>query len=249
MVIVFGALVLAWALCAPVALAARDASDFERQVFAAVLSADGRTTCEGGRPVSPADIYGRISTRDSGWATAGVYEMTPCTLGDFVLQFNQGAWRVVTRWDFTLSTYCNAHSPRPPVSVATDLDLCQRTPPGPVLGVTGLFGAYGKGWGSRKPRRIYNGGVPSGLVTGIRWRRWGKGTARGYGKTSIYKPSGGYYSSRGRIQLKAYRLGRCETGGPKTYRRLKVREQVKPGGRYGKWFIWSGINNLCNPVG
>jgi hypothetical protein len=57
----------------------------------------------------------------------------------------------------------------------------------PILGPTafpyyrydGLRGT--KGFGKVRPREIYYGGDPTGLVCRIRWTSWGGRTARGYG--------------------------------------------------------------------
>jgi hypothetical protein len=78
----------------------------------------------------------------------------------------------------------------------------------PVLGTKGLM-PYGTGWGTAHPREIFNGGAPSGSVSRIRWRHWGAATATGSGRAPTYKPGGGYYAKRVRVQLRATRLGRC----------------------------------------
>jgi len=115
-----------------------------------------------------------------------------------------------------------------------------------VLGELDFYGQYGKGWGRVKPRTVFNGGVPSGLVRKIRWRRWGSRTAVGRGWTSLYRPRGGYYRRSGRIILRASRLGTCPaTGGIPAYTRLSARVQVKPGGRYGRRFLWAGNRDIC----
>lgn len=116
----------------------------------------------------------------------------------------------------------------------------------PVLGVPGLFSPGGVGWGSARPARIYNGGVPSGEVRAIRWRRWGRRTADGVGWTSIYTPHGGYYDRPGRIQLRATDIGRCPGHSRPAYRHLIARVVTRPGGRYGRWFNWAGLVSLCS---
>jgi hypothetical protein len=115
----------------------------------------------------------------------------------------------------------------------------------PVLGARAFATPGGKGWGRFKPKTIFNGGDPSGLVSGIRWSHWGKRIARGRGRTSIFKPRGGYYPQLVPVELKASNLGRCHPGGPLAYRHLSVREPSKPGGRFGRWFAWSGAHTLC----
>jgi hypothetical protein len=114
-----------------------------------------------------------------------------------------------------------------------------------VLGASDFASPGGRGWGKFKPRTIDNGGVPSGLVSKIRWRGWGKRIARGRGRTSIYKPRGGYYPGLVPVELRASNLGRCSSGGPLAYRHLSFRVPSKPGGRFGRWLAWSGAHTLC----
>jgi hypothetical protein len=113
----------------------------------------------------------------------------------------------------------------------------------PVLGKKNLM-PYGTGWGHAHPREIFNGGAPSGSVSRIRWRHWGAATATGSGLAPTYKPGGGYYARLVRVQLRATRLGRCPGGHHRAYTRLIVREQTKPGGRFGDWFAWT--LDLCD---
>jgi hypothetical protein len=148
-------------------------------------------------------------------------------------------WRPVPRRNRALTTL---------VVVCLALGICfaaQAAAREPVLGAHAFAGRFGKGWGKFKPRTIDNGGVPSGLVSNIHWRGWGKRIARGRGRTSIYKPSGGYYRGLVPIQLRASNLGHCSDGGPLAYRHLSVRVPRKPGGRFGRWFAWSGARTLC----
>lgn len=112
-----------------------------------------------------------------------------------------------------------------------------------VIGKKNLYQG-GAGWGSSKPKRLYNGGVPNGLIEKIKWRRWGKSSARGNGITYAYKPEGGYYAKPVKIKLEATRLGRCKGGKRRAYTRLIVQPQVKPGGRYDDPAPWS--LDLCN---
>jgi hypothetical protein len=115
-----------------------------------------------------------------------------------------------------------------------------------VLGSPDYAGEYGRGWGKVKPKRIDNGGVPSGLVVKIRWRRWGDRVSRGRGLTSIYKPQGGYYRNRGAIQLRASHRGTCPGTDRRAYTRLRARVVVRPGGKFGRWFWWSGTKDICS---
>jgi hypothetical protein len=116
-----------------------------------------------------------------------------------------------------------------------------------VLGARSFMAPYGRGWGTAHPRRIDNGGVPSGIVFRIRWRHWGADRAVGRGLTYIYKPRGGYYKRPGRIILRAQRMDRCANGGRTAYTRLRFRNVRKPGGPIvGPWRGWTGgTGNIC----
>jgi hypothetical protein len=116
----------------------------------------------------------------------------------------------------------------------------------PVLGSKRFDAPNAEGFGRVKPETIFNGGDPSGLVTKIRWTRWGGRTALGYGLNAIVQPGGGYYPQLVRIDLKPAAIGRCTNHGRLTYRRLYVREPTRPGGPMGDWFLWSGAHNLCH---
>ena len=59
-----------------------------------------------------------------------------------------------------------------------------------VLG-SASFAPNGAGWGTARPPRIFNGGDPSGLVTHIRWSRWGQPVATGHGFTRSSSLMGG----------------------------------------------------------
>lgn len=100
------------------------------------------------------------------------------------------------------------------------------------------------GYGTAHPKRIFNGGDPSGDAYHLSWTHWGGATSIGHGKTYVFKPNGGYYKHPGRIELKASGLGHCTAGGPLAYRRLHARE-ARPGGHFGHWFRWSGAKNIC----
>jgi hypothetical protein len=113
-----------------------------------------------------------------------------------------------------------------------------------VLGAK-AFAPRGVGFGTVKPKEIFNGGDPSGLIQDISWRHWGSSSATGTGKTSIFKPGGGYYPELVGAQLKASNLGHCTAHGPLAYRRLEAREPSRPGGQLGRWFLWSGQQSIC----
>jgi hypothetical protein len=116
-----------------------------------------------------------------------------------------------------------------------------------VLGAPDYAGQFGRGWGKAKPRTIFNGGAPSGLVVGIRWTGWGEAVARGRGRIAIYKPGGGYFPKRVRIQLRASGRGTCPgTAGQLAYTELEARVPSRPGGGLGDWFSWSGTDDICS---
>jgi hypothetical protein len=103
----------------------------------------------------------------------------------------------------------------------------------------------GSGFGERAPSLISNGGVPSGVVTHVRWQGWGKATARGSGLASIYKPQGGYFPPV-RVPLRATNIGRCPGQSARAYTTLLIRLPPWPRGPLGSWFKWSGSRNLCD---
>jgi virginiamycin B lyase len=106
-------------------------------------------------------------------------------------------------------------------------------------------GPYGSGWGEVAPRTISNGGASaSGTIYEIHWRSWGGRVAVGRGRHPTFKPHGGYYRRPVVIKLRASRIKRCKRHSRLVYTRFTVREQVKPGGRFGKWFAWD--RNMCN---
>jgi hypothetical protein len=101
------------------------------------------------------------------------------------------------------------------------------------------------GWGTAHPRRIDNGGVPSGKAFSLRWTSWGTSVAHARGFTWIYTPHGGYYGKPGAIEMRAFRIGQCIAGGPRAYTRLQIRVARKPGGRLSGWFSWGGWHGIC----
>jgi hypothetical protein len=114
-----------------------------------------------------------------------------------------------------------------------------------VLGSAMFAKPYGEGWGTARPPRLFNGGDPSGLVTEIRWTSWSGNTAIGYGLNSIFKPAGGYYSQPVIVELRAQKLGRCGSHGPRAYTQLAIRGPARPEGPLGPWHLWSEAKSLC----
>lgn len=115
----------------------------------------------------------------------------------------------------------------------------------PVLSSKSFTAPYGEGFGTAEPSEIFNGGDPSGEVTKIHWTGWGNPAAIGYGLNPIFKPHGGYYRKPARIELRATELGKC--GKRAAYTRLEVRVPKHPGGKLGKWQLWSGVKTICKP--
>jgi len=116
----------------------------------------------------------------------------------------------------------------------------------PVLGSM-AFAPGGLGWGRAEPERLFNGGDPSGDIAAIHWRDWGGDEAIGFGQTSVFKPSGGYYPNPAKIELRAHGIGRC--GLQRAYTKLSVRIPPRPHARFGPWASWSGVRTLCGGAG
>jgi hypothetical protein len=114
-----------------------------------------------------------------------------------------------------------------------------------VLGGVVYGGDLGEGWGNERPETIFNGGDLSGLISDVHWSSWGGAVARGHGRHSLFKPSGGYYRHPVFAQLKATRIGTCE--GRRAYFKLLIREPRYPGGPLRPWHSWSGPRTICEP--
>lgn len=123
--------------------------------------------------------------------------------------------------------------------VAPGTALAQTTP---VLGSKAFALPDGEGWGSARPRRVFNGGDPSGLVTEIQWTSWGGDTAIGYGLGNIFKPRGGYYHPVV-VELRAQDLGHC--GAQPAYTQLAIRVPSRPEAPLRAWRLWSEARSLC----
>lgn len=81
----------------------------------------------------------------------------------------------------------------------------------PVLGqLTGAF-AHGTGFGQAKPSRIFNGGDPTGLVTGISWTSWGGAQATGTGTSDYVGPNQSVATgTQEPVTVVAFHLGTCD---------------------------------------
>lgn len=115
-----------------------------------------------------------------------------------------------------------------------------------ILGSKKYQAPSGQGWGTAEPKKLFNGGVPSGLIDHIHWKGWGGSTAIGWGRTWIYKPRGGYYNRSVRAKLRAFVIGNC--AGHRAYLHLSVRHPSRPGGKLGPWNAWGGNGNVCKPI-
>lgn len=78
----------------------------------------------------------------------------------------------------------------------------------PIL--AGPWSSDQQGYGQVKPRKIYNGGDPTGLVNHIHWITWGNGRAIGAGSAEYVGPhqsvaEGTFQNAR----IVLFQLGRC----------------------------------------
>jgi hypothetical protein len=132
-------------------------------------------------------------------------------------------------------------------SIATAAEEEPAAPSGPipVLGSKSFAQPFGAGFGHAEPEVIFNGGDPSGEVSNIRWKNWGDPSAIGTGRSPIFRPGGGYFRKRARVELRATKLGEC--GAKVAYARLEIRAPRHPGGKLGRWMLWSGEKTICEP--
>jgi hypothetical protein len=102
----------------------------------------------------------------------------------------------------TVLASCFAASPRSAAATVTRAE--------PTLGLsTGLF-AQGSGFGKVRPKEVFNGGDPTGLVSSISWRSWGQGQAVGTGRSVYVAPNRAV--AQGTVQpvrIVAFDLGTC----------------------------------------
>jgi hypothetical protein len=69
----------------------------------------------------------------------------------------------------------------------------------------------GKGWGEVRPATVFNGGDPTGLVTGITWSSWGGSTAVGTGTSDYVGPNESVATgTQERVTITAFDLGTCD---------------------------------------
>lgn len=115
-----------------------------------------------------------------------------------------------------------------------------------VLGSPAFMAPYGEGWGTSHPRKVFNGGDPSGSVSKLSWKHWGEPTAIGRGMVPLLRPGGGYYARPGKLMFRADDLGSCPDG-TYSYTRLHFRIAHRPGGPLGhRWRGWaSPSGDIC----
>jgi hypothetical protein len=81
----------------------------------------------------------------------------------------------------------------------------------PTLGQPAGVFTHGAGFGQVRPARIFNGGDPTGLVTGVTWTSWGGATASGTGTSDYVGPSQSVASgSEQPATVVAFDLGTCD---------------------------------------
>jgi hypothetical protein len=188
-------------------------------------------------------VSAAISSHDPTWATGHDTDMGDCPQanGTVVLHRPDSTWEIVTEGsDFG---FCPVHGV--PAAISTEFKLCRVVKPSDYVLGGSFFGPMGRGFGHAKPRTIYNGGDPAGLVTSIRWKHWGSAAAIGYGKGSIFKPSGGYYPQLVTVELRASSRGRCPGSPLPAYKHLDVRYPSRPGGKLGRYHPWVGLRTIC----
>jgi hypothetical protein len=104
-------------------------------------------------------------------------------------------------------------SPTAPASpvAATSTPAPRASAAVPVLGrLAGVF-ASGSGFGSVRPARVFNGGDPTGLVSGITWASWGGTSATGTGTSEWVGPGQSVASGRAEpVTIVAFDLGPCD---------------------------------------
>jgi hypothetical protein len=81
----------------------------------------------------------------------------------------------------------------------------------PTLGrPAGIFAQGAQGFGQVKPAKIFNGGDPTGLVTGLTWSSWGGSQATGSGMSDYVGPNQSVASGTQKpVTVVAFKLGTC----------------------------------------
>ena len=109
----------------------------------------------------------------------------------------------------------------------------------PTLGqLAGVF-AHGTGFGQVKPSKIFNGGDPTGLVTGVVWSSWGGTQATATGTSEYVAPGqSDAQGSQEQATVVAFDLGTC--GGKLMYQAV---EWYFP--QHGQAFNPNTYENIC----
>jgi hypothetical protein len=81
----------------------------------------------------------------------------------------------------------------------------------PTLGQLAGDFARGEGFGQVKPSKVFNGGDPTGLLTGIVWSSWGGAQATGTGTADYVAPNQTVaQGTEESATVVAFDLGRCD---------------------------------------
>jgi hypothetical protein len=141
-------------------------------------------------------------------AGAGLIAVTGCSAA------SSGAARPAVTVTATVTAGSSVTATAPPATVpppATTATQPASSAAAPVLGqLAGAF-AHGAGFGQVKPSRIFNGGDPTGLVTGISWASWGGAQATGTGTSDYVGPSqSDATGTQEPVTVVAFRLGSCD---------------------------------------
>lgn len=94
------------------------------------------------------------------------------------------------------------------------------------------------GAGKVRPDLAGDGNTCEGLVSALKWKRWGSKRATATG--AMCNPCDVSCRVPSPAQAVAYDLGRCTSGGPRVYRRFKARVQRAD----GTWSKYSSLNTF-----
>jgi len=94
------------------------------------------------------------------------------------------------------------------------------------------------GAGKVRPALVGDGNTCEGQASELKWKRWG--TKRASATGSMCNPCDVSCRAPSPAQAVAYDLGRCTPGGPRVYRRFKVRVRLPD----GKWSKYSSLNTF-----
>jgi hypothetical protein len=102
----------------------------------------------------------------------------------------------------------------PATTPATPVSPPPTPPPAavPTLGQpAGVFAHGSSGFGQVKPSKIFNGGDPTGLVTGVTWSSWGGAQATGSGTSDYVGPNQSVaQGTEQTATVVAFNLGTCD---------------------------------------